>query len=158
MGRMVPFPALHTHWVGHSTAVATLVQLPPLQAGAEPIPARKGACERGRTRQEECERWDAPAYAKEAEGNDTFTVREGRGQLLDQARTCQQRHAERTHSERKLGSIAHSNTAFCRVDEVHLGNSATAVIMVRPFVRDSAAIGRCGRRKTPTPPQDQRAR
>ena len=95
VGRMVPFPALHTHWVGHSTAVATLVQLPPLQAGAEPIPAKEGACECGRARQKECGRWDAPSYAKEAEGDDEFTVREARGQLLDRARTCQQSRAER---------------------------------------------------------------
>ena len=92
---MVPFPALHTHWVGHSTAVATLVQLPPLQAGAEPIPAKEGACEHDRARQDECGRWDAPSYAKEAEGDEEFTVREGRGQLLNRARTCQQRRAER---------------------------------------------------------------
>ena len=42
-----------------------LVQLPPLPAGAEPIPAKEGACERGRARKDECGRWDAPSYAKE---------------------------------------------------------------------------------------------
>ena len=94
-GRMAPFPALHAHEVGHSTAAITLVQLPPLPAGAEPIPAKEGACERGRARKDECGRWDAPSYAKEAEGDEEFSVREACGQLLSRARTCQEMRAER---------------------------------------------------------------
>ena len=102
---MVPFPALLTHWVGHSTAVATLVQLPLLQAGAEPIPAKEGACERDRARQDECGRWDAPSYAQEAEGDDTFTVCEARGQLLARARTCQRKPAERATVSENWGQF-----------------------------------------------------